>query len=1450
MKKKLLRAKPAYWGLGLLLAAGLPAAAQTGASYFSADGAATRLAAAAPLAGQLRHYRAYTLDLAGLRRSLAGARLRTAGAPITLLLPQPDGTTQRFAVWEAPLLAPALAAKNPSVRTYGGQGIDDPTARLSLTVSTAGVLAQILTDQPTGAVYLEAASKDDARHIVSYYAQDVLPGKVSPGTCGTTALPDVPQPPPARPRGGPSATGAKANAITQPIGPTLTVYRLVVSTTKEYSASVHSAANGTDSTDVLTNVVALVNNVRTIQERDLAVSMTLVNYKFYNTVVTGNYNQTSDQQMIQQNRINMETRFGASSFDLGHLFASSGSGLAYVGVVANPNTASPYLTTTPPTVPTSGPNRTYKAGAVSGNQGRSNPISYFATNVIAHEMGHQFSAKHTFNGGCAANRSADTAWEPGSGSTIMSYADVGCGATIEPRGDAYYHAGSIDQMRTYVEAITASYAAGTAYSSGNTPPTITVPGNKTIPQGTPFRLVADGSDVNAVDVLQYNWEELDTGSLANVNDPQVANDNFPLFRSILPSTSGATRYFPRLSYLGGSPTGSTNASERLPTVARTLSFKCTVRDYHTGTGAAYSATASGIVGGVTESSLVTLTVSAANSTPFAVLAPNTAVKWVAGSTQTVSWSGVGTKTSAVNCQVVNIRLSTDGGATYPTVLAANVPNVDGTGTASIAVPANLNTTTARIMVEAADNYFFDISDTNFTITTGPVALNLSPASGPVGTVVTITGDNFGTSAADLSVTFASLTGTVAGTITSVSNGSIQVTVPATALTGSVVVTRTGAAAGTSTAGTFSVTPVVSSLSPTSGAEGSAVTITGTGLGNASWVSFNGVRVQSRNFTSTNYTTQPNTITLNVPLGASTGPVVVATAGGPSNSTVVFTVTSFSFSPLAMNPPSGTGAASEAANIVATLTAAPNTPAGATPLKVSSLQAGGRRAGTTTVSGNTLVFAPTISFRAGEVVQATLTTAATSGTAATALSRPYVSQFTTRARQATGVGTSVDYTAGVGTRPESIVAGNLNADPALDLVMVNRTDNTVSVMLNNGTGTGFVAAAGSPIAVGTTPLHTLLADLDNDGSLDLIVTCSSGTINLLKGNGNGTFTAQTSLTGQGALTMTAVGDLNGDGNLDLVTSAGTSTVARALVSLANVDASGNGNFTFTTTQYNSLELGTQSVVLADFDEDGRLDLATGNNTAGTVSVRFGDGAGAFAGSLSLTAAGISQVVAADLTGDGHLDLASVNTFDATNGRPVQFWIGSGNGTFSAFSRLAPSVFAYTLSTGDYNGDGIIDVIAPRAGSNAGGVDIFSYNAATASFTGPITRSAQGAQPRHVAVADINNDQALDFVTANSVGGNSFSTALGTAGVALATAPAAARAAGELHLYPNPARGTVAVALGSGATTAPLQVLNALGQLVLSRSVLVAGQATQLPLAGLAPGLYVVRCGALRQRLVVE
>ena len=1338
--------------LALLLstAAHRPAAAQgVGRAqpprFFRADAEALSAAARSPLAPRLRQYRAYSLDLAGLRMALAAAPLRSAPAsqPMVLTLPMPDGTSQRFAVWETPLLAPALAAQYPALHTYGGRGLDDPTALLSLTSSPSSFQAQILTDRPTGAAYLEAAGKGDALHYLSYFAHDVTlpPGGVS--GCGAGALPVVPQPA-ARRRGGPSAPGDGASNRISPVGPTLTVYRLIVTTTKEYTNSVHSVANGTDYTDVLANVTSLVNNVRTIQERDLAVTMTVVGTHFYTTASDGGYNQANDLQMIDQNRTNVETEFGAAAFDLGHLFSTAGTGLAYTGVVgttANGGTAS-----------------TYKAGAVSGNANRTTPASYFSTSVIAHEMGHQFSANHTFNadaGSCSGTaRTATTAWEPGKGSTIMAYTDGGCGPDVSviARSDDYYHTGSIEQMRTYIENMP---AVGTTSSSGNSPPTVVVPANRSIPQGTPFRLTATGTDATDGPTLKYNWEELDLGSATTFATAQAANDNVPLFRSVLPVASG-TRYFPSLSNLGGSPSSSTTPAERLPTVARTLNLRCTVRDYHAVTGTVAAATSSGIVGGLTLSRTVVLSVSAANATPFAVTAPNSATTWAAGSTQSVTWNGVGTKTSAVNCQAVNVRLSTDGGATYPTLLAAGVPNADGSGIANITLP-NVATTTARVMIEAADNYFFDVSDVNFTITStgaGPAITSLSPTSGPAGSTLTINGAGFGTNAGDLTVTVNAVAATITGTVT---DNSFSIAVPATALTGAVVVTKTGTGAGTANGGVFQVTPVLLSVSPTSGAVGSSVLISGNSFGGATRVSFNDVETTA--FTL-NASSSPNTITVTVPPGASTGTLLVYTAGGASAGNVVFTVVPFAVSSIIPAP--NARAAVESSNIAVTFNAAAKTTNSTlAPVRVASLQSGGRRAGNTTVAGNTVTFDPSTNFRAGEVVQVSVTTAAVSN-ADVALNQGYVSQFTVRSRPSNRLGngqlTGSDYA--VGTRPEQVVAGNLNADAALDLVVVNQTDGTASILLNNGNGTGFTAAAGSPIAVGASPQAAVLADLNNDGNLDLLVACNgAGTVAVLQGNGNGTFTAQASISVPN-VRMVAVGDLNGDGNLDLVAPRFTNP-GSAMVGL------GNGSFGFSTSTYSGLVVGPVAVALADFNEDGKLDLAAASftNSDGSVSVRLGDGAGSFAGGTDLSALNVSYVVAADLTGDGHLDLAA--TSPSATGAPLKVWTGTGTGTFGSAATLTMSGgFAYTLSTGDYNGDGIIDLIAPRSGFGAtAGVDAFSYNGTTAAFTGPTTIAGFGNQPRFVAVADLNNDQTLDFVTANSVGGNSVSVAFTIAGAPL-------------------------------------------------------------------------------------
>lgn len=133
-----------------------------------------------------------------------------------------------------------------------------------------------------------------------------------------------------------------------------------------------------------------------------------------------------------------------------------------------------------------------------------------------------------------------------------------------------------------------------------------------------------------------------------------------------------------------------------------------------------------------------VTVSAAAG-PFAVTVPNTAVSWPAMSTQTVTWNVAGTDTAPVSAASVDILLSTDGGTTFPVALAASAPN---NGSANVTVPV-ASTTTARVRVQAVGNIFFDISNTNFTIT-APAAIKEASPSGDfrlakgAGTAVTAT----------------------------------------------------------------------------------------------------------------------------------------------------------------------------------------------------------------------------------------------------------------------------------------------------------------------------------------------------------------------------------------------------------------------------------------------------------------------------------------------------------------------------------------------------------------------------------------------------------------------------------------------------------------------------------------------------------------------------------------
>jgi uncharacterized repeat protein (TIGR01451 family) len=296
----------------------------------------------------------------------------------------------------------------------------------------------------------------------------------------------------------------------------------------------------------------------------------------------------------------------------------------------------------------------------------------------------------------------------------MAYAGI-CGADdLQPHSDAYFHTKSFDEIVAY-----------TTLGDGNTCPVITNTGNSapvpdagpgyTIPRQTPFTLTGSATDPNG-DPVTYNWEEYDLGNAGPPNNPL----NPPFFRSFNSTTSPA-RTFPKWSNI---VSNTTTIGEILPNTTRAMTFRLTARDNRSG-------------GGGVDWDATTINVTTAAG-PFQVTSPNTALTWAGGSSQDVTWNVANTTAAPVSCAAVNIRLSTDGGYTYPLSLASGVAN---TGSASVNVP-NIATTTARVQVACANSIFFDISNANFTIAPSSSDISLSQSVTPTlirpGSLITYT----------------------------------------------------------------------------------------------------------------------------------------------------------------------------------------------------------------------------------------------------------------------------------------------------------------------------------------------------------------------------------------------------------------------------------------------------------------------------------------------------------------------------------------------------------------------------------------------------------------------------------------------------------------------------------------------------------------------------------------
>ena len=597
------------------------------------------------------------LDLTVLRQALLTASDRFAEnrTSAVISLPNAEGKLERFRVYEASNFARDLQAQFPEIRSYVGQGIDDKYARLRLSINPRGINTMVSrADKPSE--YMEPYSTDGKVHVV--YNSERVKGKI-PFTCSTPVeqalMNDLTD---------------RASSVSRSSTGQLLNFRLAMSVTPEYTSYHHTLlALATAKTSALAAINTTLTRVNGVFETDFAIHMNLVNNMtiIYDGTTEDPYGAT-DTGYNSQLQTTLTNVVGDANYDVGHLMANVGNNgnAGCIGCVCSTGKGRGYTTSTTP---------------VGDN---------FDIDYVAHEIGHQFGANHSFSN---SNEGSGVNMEVGSGVTIMGYAGITDYDTHLHSIDVF-HAGNIAQ----VQANMATKSCQTTVTITHSAPVVNAGSNWTIPLSTPFMLTGSATDAGGADAITYTWEQFDNASGApsttNANSAASATKTTGPNWVNYQDSASPVRYFPKMSsILTGSTTtpGIDVMAEALSSVARNLNFRLTARDNVLGQGqTGYDEMI------VTVANKTALTITMAASTTYPV-----------GSTQTVVWTGTtganghNTITGATN---VDISFSADNGVTW-TLLGTTTND----GSHDVTLPAGVSGAYCRFMVKASANIFFNIS---------------------------------------------------------------------------------------------------------------------------------------------------------------------------------------------------------------------------------------------------------------------------------------------------------------------------------------------------------------------------------------------------------------------------------------------------------------------------------------------------------------------------------------------------------------------------------------------------------------------------------------------------------------------------------------------------------------------------------------------------------------------
>jgi hypothetical protein len=606
----------------------------------------------------------YKLDLTKIRTQLKDAQETGRNAkPVEISLPTLEGKVEKFAVYSLPVMVKELADQY-QLGSYVGIGIDDPTKYVRFSVAPNDFQSMIIQD---GAYqFIEPQNADKTIYGV-HPKTDKTKGEGFLCSMNESIL-SKKQIEALYAKG--KSFNKNPSNFAKSTDQKYRTMRLAMSVTGEYTQFFGGTVAG-----AVTAINATMTRVNGVFEKDFALHLIVQNFPgvIYTNAAADPYSAAGagagGAWNVELMNV-LHNNVGDTNFDIGHLFGASGGGgnAGCIGCVCSNDM----------TLDTTGSPENYKGSGFTSPADAIPQGDTFDIDYVAHEMGHQLGANHTFSmniEGTGVNM------EPGSGSTIMGYAGITGATDLQAHSDAYFHVASILQVEDNLTTTTCDIET----SVTNNPPVIGALTDYTIPKGTAFVLTGTATDPEN-DPMTYTWEEFDDASTP-VTSVTGNNTTGALFRSWTPTSTGNTRYFPKLSsVLAGNLTIPADW-ESVSNVARATNFVLTVRDNNPVSTSQQ-----------TQSDIVTVTVS--NNGPFKI---NTSQVYH-NAPSIVSWDVAGTNAAPFNSANVKIDYTTNNGTTW-TVLSASTPN-DGSETYTF--PVALNGQNIKLRISSIGNVFYAI----------------------------------------------------------------------------------------------------------------------------------------------------------------------------------------------------------------------------------------------------------------------------------------------------------------------------------------------------------------------------------------------------------------------------------------------------------------------------------------------------------------------------------------------------------------------------------------------------------------------------------------------------------------------------------------------------------------------------------------------------------------------